>query len=103
MDAAPSFTGQGKRMAFWRLSNGLCLKLLEHSQSINMNSEMPKTSASFCTNILMLGSAQTDSTEQDAAERLPTPLGPEDILFSSSLNMGWNLLLPKILKDSLLS
>ena len=43
------------------------------------------------------------TTEQDAAERLPTPLGPEDILFSSSLNMGWNLLLPQILKDSLLS
>lgn len=64
---------------------------------------MPKTPVSFCTNILTLGSAQTDSTEQDAEERLPMPLGPEDILFSSSLNMGCNLLLPKILKDSLLS
>ena len=63
---------------------------------------MPKTPVSFCTNILTLGSAQTDSTEQDAEERLPMPLGPEDILFSS-LNMGCNLLLPKILKDSLLS
>lgn len=73
MDAAPSFTGQGKRWLFEDFPMDFCLKLLEHSSANNMNSEMPKTSASFCTNILMLGSAQTDSTEQDAAERLPTP------------------------------
>lgn len=74
-------------MAFYRLSSGPCLKILEHKREqypefrdahgASLIRQVPNVSAQ--------GFAQTDghSAEQDAKERLPK-LGPEDILSSSS-------------------